>query len=199
MLAAPQVSVDFDATTDHTVYGQVSTNGLTFQFTQPSTTNPNFAATAYTGAAPLAVSTPNYLRVCSQATPPPTAPVTIASTTGTFTLLSLYAANDNARNGDPLGIDDVQFIGLHNGVAVGGCAATGVSLPNGCANTNPCAATQVTFSGCEGIDTLQMSVSTTFVLGHWCVALDSIVVQACSSESSISATAPYVGTDPRIT
>ena len=80
-------------------------------------------------------------------------------------------------------------------MAVPGCSAADITLPNGlsCTPNIPCAATQVNFAGCEAIDTLVMLVTTAD--NAWCVALDSIEVRACSADSSISATAPYVGTD----
>ena len=195
VLSPPQVSVNFDDTTDHAVYRQVSSNGLSFKYDEPST-NPSFAATAYAGADPLAVTLPNYLRIC-HITPAPNPPVTIVASTRTFTLLSLYAANSNPQFSDLTSSDSVHFTGLLQGVAVPGCGAAAVTLPNGCANgINPCAATKVSFTGCEAIDALQVTVTTTNLNGYWCVALDLIVVQACSSDSSISATTPYVGTDP---
>ena len=86
-LSQPQVTVNFDATTDHAIYGGASTNGLTFQYGQPAP-NPSFAVNQY-GNPALAVSLPNYMRVCYVITPQsPTVPVTISATTGTFALLS---------------------------------------------------------------------------------------------------------------
>ena len=195
-LLPPQVSVNFDTVTDTTnIYRQVAINGLSFQYTN-TPTNPAFGATPYTNPDPLAVSVPNYLRVCSTDSPTPTAPVRILTTTGTFTLLSLYAANNNAFVGNLIFDNVAQFVGTLNGVAVPGCSATDITLSNGltCTVNSPCAAVQVNFAGCEAIDTLDMLVTTSN--NAWCVALDSIEVQACSANSSISATAPYVGTDP---
>ena len=50
--------------------------------------------------------------------------MTVATSTGTFALLSLYAANANPQFGDLLSTDSVQFTGLLQGVAVPGCGAT---------------------------------------------------------------------------
>ena len=193
-LLPPQVSVNFDAVTDFDAYRQVAINGLRFQYTN-APNNPAFTAFVYTPLDPLAVSVPNFPRVCSLASPTPTTPVRILTTTGTFTLLSLWAANNNAALGNLIFDNLVQFVGTLNGVAVPGCQATDITLSNGltCTPSSPCAATQVKFAGCEAIDTLDMLVTTANV--RWCVALDSIVVQACSADSSISATTPYVGTD----
>ena len=195
-VAQPLVSVNFEATTDHNVYRQVAVNGLTFEFGQVEL-NRNFQAAAYTLPDPLAVTAPNFLRVCHSTQPDASAPVTIAASAGTFTLLSLFAANMNADLLDTVYEDDVEFVGLRNGLAVPGCGPTGATLLNSaaCSSDVPCAATQVTFSGCAGIDALQMSVSTANPSTFWCIALDSILVQACSADSSISATAPYAGTD----
>ena len=119
------------------------------------------------------------------------------TTTGTFTLLSLCAANANTQVADPANPISVQFTGLLRGAAVPGCGATDITQANACSNgLDPCPATQVSFTGCEGIDALQMTASTTNPNTFYCVALDSIVVQACSLDSSISAAAPYVGIDP---
>ena len=111
--------------------------------------------------------------------------------------MSLYAANNNAVITDPVHPITVQFTGVLQGAAVSGCGATGIILPNACSkNLDPCPAKQVSFTGCESIDTLQMNASSTAPGGFYCVALDSIVVQACSADSSISAAAPYVGVVP---
>ena len=122
----------------------------------------------------------------------------IGATSGTFTLLSLYAANFNSVLGDTAEPDDLQLTGLRGGVAVPGCVPVSTSLPNSidCGVVNPCAATRVTFSGCEDIDTLRVTVSSTSPSTFWCISLNSILVQACSSDSSISATAPFEGVDP---
>ena len=197
-VSPPLVSVNFDATSDTNTYRQVAVNGLTFESGQ-APSNRNFQAAAYTTPDPLAVTPPNFMRLCYSTLQDDSARVTIAATAGTFTLLSLFAANNNAAADltDTEYEDDVEFVGLRNGVALPGCGPTGATLLNSAACTRavPCAATQLTFSGCAGIDALQMTVSTPSPSTLWCVALDSILVQACSSDSSISATAPYAGTD----
>ena len=82
-LLPPQVSVNFDTVTDTTnAYRQVAINGLSFQYTN-TPNNPAFAANAYADPGPLAVSVPNYLRVCSLDSTQPTAPVRILTATGT--------------------------------------------------------------------------------------------------------------------
>ena len=196
-LSPPLISVDFDATTDTShIYHQVDIAGLSFQWAVPQA-NPSFGAVAYTPVDPAAVSVPNFLRICYVThAGPPVAPVRLLASAGTFTLVSLHVANVNIAVGDPSNPDAVHFTGLRRGVAIPGCGATGITLPNNCANApDPCPARQVSFAGCEGIDTLQMAASTTSNNGFFCVALDSIQVQACSSDSSVSATAPYTGVD----
>ena len=148
-VSAPQVSVDFDATTDTTnIYRQVSTNGLTFQFGQPPP-NLNFQAAATSSPTRWRSPRPSSYASATTRMRTPAPPVTIAASAGTFTLLSLFAANNNANIGDTTQSDDVQFIGLRNGVAVPGCGPTGVTLLNSvaCQPAVPCAATQVTFPG----------------------------------------------------
>ena len=182
---------------DTTICHSVKLAGLSFQWDPLPATNPSFATTPYTSPDALAVSVPNYLRACFVSVPPasPSTPLRVGTTSGTFTLLSLYAANGNPQLSDGTFSDSVTFTGLLRGVPVPACGASSFTLPNGGANGNqPCAATQVTFSGCENIDTLQIAASTANPSTFYCIALDSIVVQACSADSSISAAVTYSGT-----